>query len=345
MSHDFDGLLDWEHLPEWLESQDLPGRGPVKAISRLAGGTQNNVFRIEREDSVVVLRRPPRTLQPRSNETILREARVLSALAGTKVPVPRIYAVCDDTSVIGACFYIQSYVSGFSPGETLPALYDSPPAKRDMAFRLVEGAAMLGAVDHEQVGLDGFGKCEGWVDRQVDRWRSQLEGYTRLPGYPRPEIPWVDSVGEWLAANRPSECRIGIIHGDYQFANVMFSHEKVELSAILDWELSTLGDPLLDLGWILASWHEPGDPPGHHVRVQPWIDFPRREELVKHYATCSGRDVSALPWYFALACYKLGIILEGTYARARSTKDVGEVAVRLHANAIWLLTKARELCC
>ena len=128
---------------------------------------------------------------------------------------------------------------------------------------MADGAAQLGSIDHEAVGLGDFGKAENWLERQVSRWRSQLEGYRELEGYSGSELPHVDRVGQWLEDHRPAQCHIGIVHGDYQFANVMFSNTEPKLAAIVDWELSTLGDPLLDLAWMLTAWHEPDDPPGH----------------------------------------------------------------------------------
>jgi aminoglycoside phosphotransferase (APT) family kinase protein len=340
----YGGLLDWYRLGAWIDAQDLPGRGPVTSVVQLAGGTQNAVFRLDRSGTTMVLRRPPRRMREGSNATIRREARVLDALAATDVPSPRLLARCDDESVIGACFYVMSEIPGFTPGGELPDRYDQPAARRSMAFELVDGAVSLALVDPEAVGLGDLGRPDGWIERQVDRWRSQLEDYLHLPGYSEIAIPHVDVVGAWLDAHRPSAFQPGLVHGDYQFANVIYAHDRVELRAIVDWELTTLGDPLLDLGWILASWHEPGDPPGHFLRIDPWGTFPTRSELVQHYLDRTGRDSSAVPWYYVLACYKLGILLEGTYARAMGSDVVSDVAERLHGNARWLLTNAERLC-
>ncbi|MGE0387875.1 MAG: phosphotransferase family protein [Gammaproteobacteria bacterium] len=341
---DFDGLLHWERLNAWLQLQAVPGSGPVTAVERLTGGSQNNLFVLTRGGERIVLRRPPKHLRANSNETMLREARVLKALAGSEVPHPRLYAACADESVIGACFYLMAPLEGFSPIGALPGRYGTDPAWRAaMGPEFVRGAAALAAVDYKAAGLEGFGKADQWHARQVDRWRSQLEGYAKLPGYQGSSLPHVDEVGRWLADHLPADGRIGIIHGDYQFPNVMFSHEAPRITGLIDWELSTLGDPLLDLGWVLTSWAEPGDPPGRTPNVEPWDGFVPRAELVRLYGERTGRNMDAMPWFFVLACYKLGCILEGSYARAMAGQAPMDIGTRLHAYAVWLFTKARQL--
>ena len=171
---------------------------------------------------------------------MLREARVLAALKGSGVPHPEFYAVCADTDVIGTTFYLMGVIDGFTPAGLLPGKYGTDPVwKRRFGEELVEGAAKLASVNHEAVGLADFGKADNWIGRQVPRWRAHLEGYSELNGYGAPEIPGVDRVGDWLEANQPPTCEIGIIHGDYQFANVMFAHDEPRLAAMVDWELST----------------------------------------------------------------------------------------------------------
>lgn len=343
---DFDGLLNWERLQPWLEAHDAPGRGPVTEVVKLQGGSQNNLFLMTRGGERFVMRRPPRHLRANSNDTMLREARVLKALAGSEVPHPRFYAVCDDTSVIGTCFYLMEPLEGFSPINDLPGRYGSDPAWRHaMGEAFVQAAAALSRVDHKAVGLADFGKSEDWHARQVGRWRSQLEGYREMPGYEGSQLPYVDETGAWLTDNLPSDGRIGVIHGDFQFPNVMFSLLAPKISGIIDWELSTLGDPLLDLGWVLSSWWEDGDPTdgGRQPMVRPWDGFMSRAELVRLYGEITGRDMSAMPWFFTLACYKLGCILEGTYARAKAGQAPMDIGERLHAYSIYLFAKARQI--
>jgi aminoglycoside phosphotransferase (APT) family kinase protein len=164
-----------------------------------------------------------------------------------------------------------------------------------------------------------------------------------MDGYPGHALPHVDELGLWLDDNLPSEGRIGIIHGDFQYPNVMYSHQTPKIAGLIDWELSTLGDPLLDLGWMLSSWSDADDPPGKESVVIPWNGFASRVELVRLYGELSGRDMSSMPWFFALACYKLACLLEGTYARACSGKAPKEMGDRLHSYALWLLAKGMQL--
>jgi aminoglycoside phosphotransferase (APT) family kinase protein len=339
----FEGLIDWPRLNEWIASHDVPGSGPVTGAKKLAGGLQNSVFLIERGNDSFVLRRPSKHVRQGSNETMVREARVLKALAGSAVPHPEFYALCNDPAIIGACFYLMAPLEGFAPSRQLPGNYITDPAwRRAMGEELVRGAVALGAVDYQAVGLGDLGKPEGWHERQVDRWRSQLDGYRSMPNYDG-VLPHVDEVGRWLTDNLPKDKRIGIVHGDFQFANVMFSLRAPRICGVVDWELTSLGDPLLDLGWILTSWWEPGDPEGKNPLVQPWQDFLSRTELVRLYGEISGRDLSEMPWFFTLGCYKLACLLEGTYARSKQGQIPANVGQHVHTYALWLMNKAAQI--
>jgi aminoglycoside phosphotransferase (APT) family kinase protein len=338
---DFDGLVTWEGLQQWVleHDQELPGTGPIIEAVSLQGGAQNVILRLGRSGGEFVLRRPPRHLRSNSNKTMLREATVLTALADTDVPHPTIYASCDDLAVMGVNFYAMEVIDGFSPVGALPEQYNAE-WRRTMAFALVDAAALLGSVDPSTVGLETFGHAEDWAQRQVDRWRRQLEGYSEL-GYTSTVA--IDGIGGWLQTHVPSTTQIGVIHGDLQWPNTMFSREEPRLMAIIDWELSTLGDPLLDLAWILTSWVEEDDPPGHVPIITPTDGLPSRKELIQRYGEASGRDLSDMHWYFVLACYKLGILLEGTWARAQVGKAPMEIGVHLHSYALWLFSKAEQL--
>ena len=289
----------------------------------------------------MVLRRPPQHLRKNSNDTMLREARVLAALAGSSVPHPALFASCDDLDVMGVCFYLMAPIDGFTPPGA-PSYADDPAWPRRLAEEMAEGAAALGKVDHEAVGLGDFGRPDNWIERQVSRWRSQLDGYAELEGYSGSELPHVDRVGRWLDEHRPADCHIGICHGDYQFANVMFSPSEPRLAAIVDWELCTLGDPKLDVAWMLTAWQEPDDPPGHGDGDPIWDTMPSRRAVIEHYGAVSGRPIDDMGWYFVLACYKLGILLEGTYARALAGQAPMEMGELLHRYATWLLEKGAQ---
>ena len=345
---DFNGLLDWNGINAWARQASLPGEGPVLAVESLAGGSQNHLFRMRRAGGDFVLRRPPRHLREKSNETILREARVLSALAGSQVPHPTLYDVCDDSAVTGACFFAMAPLDGFSPLGELPGDYAVKADWRyEMGREFVRAAAALSQVDHVAVGLADFGKAERWHDRQVARWYGQLEGYRSMEGYDPQALPFVERVGRWLDDNIPADRRLGIIHGDLQWPNAMFSHGAPRILGLIDWELSTIGDPLLDMAWILTSWREAGDPvvggkAGEPV-VRPWQDFCSRDDMIGWYLEATGRDAQAVPWFFVLACYKLACLLEGTYARSMVGKASPEMGEFLHHYAIWLMHKADSL--
>ncbi len=334
-------LVDLDRLVVWMDANGL-AFGPLENVELLGGGTQNILLRVDRGGRRFVLRRPPAHKRKNSDETMRREARVLAALAGSGVPHPGLIAACPETDVIGAAFYLMEPVDGFNPTTGLEEPYLSDPAARHrVGLDLVDAIAALGDVDYLAVGLSDFGKPDGFLERQVERWRSQLEGYAEFDGYPGPEIPHLEEVAAWLDANRPRDWRPGVMHGDYHLANVMFARDAPRLAAIVDWEMSTIGDPLLDLGWMLATWPEPDGGGAGSVGVQPWEGFPTEAELVARYRERSTRDLAAIDWYAVLACYKLGIVLEGTHARAcagKADKGVGDL---LHMTTVGLFERAR----
>ncbi len=341
-------LVDLGALTQWMDARGL-GSGPLVNQRVLGGGTQNILLYFERSGRPYVLRRPPRHPRDNSNKTMRREARVLGAIADSGVPHPKLIAACPEEDVIGVSFYLMEPIDGFNPTTGLPDLHASDPAiRRQMGFEMVDGIVKLGNVDYLAVGLEGFGKPDGYLERQVERWRSQLESYHEMKGYPGPEISGVERVARWLDDNRPSSWQPGILHGDFHLANVMFAYDGPELAAIVDWELSTIGDPLLDLGQMIATWadDDAADDDGlatATIGVTPWEGFPKSFELVARYASHSARDLSAIDWYCVLACYRLGIILEGTHARAcagKADKGVGDL---LHATTVGLFQRALKV--
>jgi len=333
-----DGPVDLEALARWMDGQGL-GEGPIEGAELLGGGTQNILLRFDRAGRTYVLRRPPLHKRENSDETMRREARVLTALRGTPVPHPEVVAACPTTDELGAAFYLTELVDGFNPSSGLPDLHAGDAAVRHrMGLAMVDAIAALGGLDHQALGLADLGRPEGYLERQVGRWRSQLESYSAMEGYPGPDIPGVDDVAAWLDAHRPADFRPGIIHGDFHLANVMFRFDGPELAAVVDWELTTIGDPLIDLGWLLATWPD-ADAPGPPPQVAQG-GFPTPAELVEHYGGVSDRDLGSVDWFAVLACYKLGIILEGTHARAfagRAPKETGDL---LHAMTVGLFERA-----
>jgi aminoglycoside phosphotransferase (APT) family kinase protein len=337
-------LVDLDRLAGWMDGQGLE-TGPIIEVVALAGGTQNVLLRFRRGDRTFVLRRAPRHPRMNGSETMRREARVLGALRGSDVPHPGLIAACGAEDVLGSAFYLMEPIEGFNATVGLPPLHaESAAVRHEMGLSLVDGIAALGRVDHEAVGLADFGKSANYLERQVARWQGQLESYREYEGWPGPgEIPHVDLVARWLDDNRPRSYRPGIIHGDYHLANVLFRTDGPQLAAIVDWELSTIGDPLLDLGHVLATWPGPEGPKPGDVGVRPWEGFPTTDELVARYAQGTTRDMSAIQWYAVLACYRLGIILEGSHARAFAGKAPKEIGDRLHASTIGLFERAEAL--
>jgi aminoglycoside phosphotransferase (APT) family kinase protein len=275
-----------------------------------------------------------------------REAWVLGALAGTEVPHPRLIAACADEQVLGAAFYLMAPVDGFNPGVGLPPLHAGDARIRHrMGLAMVDAIAALGAVDYQAVGLAGFGNPDGFLERQVARWQRQLDGYARHDGWPGSDaLPEVAGLAAWLERERPAEFAPGLLHGDFHLKNVLFRADGPEIAAVIDWELATIGDPMLDLGWLLATWRDQNAPASEaQIVVEPWDGFPTPAELVARYGETSGRDVSRADWYAVLACYKLAILLEGSFARACAGKAPVEIGERMHKSAIRLLGKAARL--
>jgi aminoglycoside phosphotransferase (APT) family kinase protein len=319
------GILDNPRLLSWLDQQGI-GAGPVTAVRALSGGTQNIMLRFERAGRGYVLRRPPLHKRASSDAAMLREARVLAGLDGSRVPHPRLVASCPDPDVIGAAFYVVE----------LPGVYRSPHAQRELGFAMVDALAELAAVDVAGAGLLTLGRPAGWLERQVGRWRAQIASYAEAGQW---SVSWLGDIGtlaDRLEASRPAEWRWSLMHGDYHFANVMVQRQRPAIAAIVDWELATLGDPLVDLGHLLCTWpDESGMATAATVLALPGL--PRRSELAARYAGRSGRPVNDIGWYTAFACYRLAVLLEGTHARSIAGRAPREVGERLHVMAVSLV--------
>lgn len=336
-------LVDIARLEQWMDVQGL-GEGPISGARALAGGTQNLLLRLQRSGRDFVLRRPP--LHPRmdGNATMQREMRVLKALADTDVPHARFIAGCAHTEVLGSAFYLMEPIEGFNACETMPALHAADPTVRHaMGLALADGAAALGRVDLDRVGLSDLGKVDGFLERQVPRWQAMLQSYGEFEGWSGPQaLGDVAAIGRWLEQRCPRSFEPGLMHGDYHLANVMFSNDGPALAAIVDWEMTTAGDPLVDLGWMLATWPDADGISTGPAAPQPWSGFASAEELIACYARGSQRDLSHVQWYAVLACYKLGVVLEGTHARACAGMAAQEVGKQLHHCAQKLFERASE---
>jgi aminoglycoside phosphotransferase (APT) family kinase protein len=305
-------LINPTALAGWMDEQPLPGRGEPVEARFISGGASNEIFEIKRGDARMALRRPPLKVPEGRNETMLREYRVLKALAGTDVPHTRVLAACEDTSINGACFYLMDFVDGWSCMnlDGWPAPFDADlDARKGLAYELVDAIAKLGQVDWKARGLDGFGKPDGFHERQVDRWLAHLSKFRFR------DIPGLDEAAAWLRSHKPSVFKPGIIHGDYQFANVMFRHgAPAKMAAIVDWEMATVGDPLLDLGWVIMGWPNPDEDRTSSGYVD-YTGMPSREDLLQRYAQTSGLPVDEIDYYVILARFKMAVVLEGGYAR------------------------------
>jgi aminoglycoside phosphotransferase (APT) family kinase protein len=302
---DLDGVTGWfrEHVP---------GARPPLEVRLIAGGRSNLTYRVaDAAGAAWVLRRPPLHGVLPSAHDMGREHRVISALAGTPVPVPATFGFCQDEAVTGAPFYVMAYVDGIVPRDeaTVAASLDEP-ARAAAANSLVDALVALHEVDPDQVGLGELGRRSGYLERQLARWQRQLSQTRTRP------LPALDEAHHRLAANLPAQVGPArIVHGDFRLDNVVLSPAGRVL-AVLDWELCTLGDPLADVGLLLVYWAEPGDqtlPLGTAPTVMP--GFPDRAALAEAYATRSGRDLSQLDLYVAFASWKLAVILEGVVAR------------------------------
>jgi aminoglycoside phosphotransferase (APT) family kinase protein len=333
-SGDLELGVDLGAVSAWMDEQGLPP-GPVERPTSLGGGTQNILVRFDRGGVSYVLRRGPRHLRRTSNDAIIREMRVLSALSGVDVPHPSFIAGCTDTAVLGdAVFYLMEPVDGFNPTVELPDSHRGDDVQHEMGLNAARAAAALAAVDHVAVGLADLGNPDGFLERQVPRWLSDLERYAELDGYDGHQLPAVPEVAAWLTANCPQQWTPGIMHGDFHVANLMYRRDVPAVAAIVDWEMCTIGDPLLDLGWLLAT---------NGIGLNGSLHMPAGEELATAYAAVSDSDLSNLRWYQAMAGFKLGIILEGTNARAHAGLAPKAVGDMLHVAAVALLTQAGDL--
>ncbi|MBP2703149.1 phosphotransferase family protein [Microbispora sp. RL4-1S] len=289
--------LDLRRLAEHLEREGLT-RGPLTA-ELITGGRSNLTYVVRDAAGTLVVRRPPLGHVLATAHDMGREFRVMSALRDAPVPVPRTYHLCEDPGVVGAPFYVMEHVAG-----------DRPPMTPALARELAGVLAALHSIDPESVGLGDFGRPAGFLERQVSRWKRQLDASRGRA------VPGMDELYERLAARVPPSGPPAIVHGDFKLGNTLVADGRI--TAVLDWEMSTVGDPLTDLALFLLYGEvgaldngPPGDPPDFH-------------ELAGHYQAVSGRDLSRLGWYVGLACFKLAVIAEGIHVRYTRGLTVGD---------------------
>ncbi|MEA2208759.1 MAG: hypothetical protein QOF54_1236 [Solirubrobacteraceae bacterium] len=308
-------LLVLDTLTAFLDRNGLgAGEDEVEA-SPIGEGHSNVTYLLRRGEAEMVLRRPPRPPLPPSAHDVLREARLLQALADTPARVPRVLAVCDDEAVIGSPFYVMELIGGDVIVTEIPPELDTPEERRRITEELIDALVEIHGVDWRSVGLEGFGKPTGYLERQLRRFGGLWElNRTR-------EIPSVERVGTWLADNLPQSGPATIVHGDFRLGNTIFAPAApARLAGVLDWEMATIGDPLADVGYLCMMWTEAGDPErglrealGAVTRRE---GFPTREELIALYEQRSGRSMRDLRWYTTLAVWKSVVFMEGNYKRA-----------------------------
>jgi aminoglycoside phosphotransferase (APT) family kinase protein len=318
------GIGDRARLARWLGDQGVSdGRRPD--IELIAGGRSNLTYRLVLDGTQLVLRRPPLGHVLPTAHDMSREFRVLTALNGTEVPVPAPVALCSDTDVIGAPFYVMEHVAGV----VLRTSQDGEQLTRDQGRQLSElmagTLAAIHGVDVAAAGLNGFGRPEGYLARQLARWQRQWDlSVTR-------EVPGYDRLVERLTAGLPADGEHTLVHGDFRLDNMLVTlGAQPAVAAVVDWEMSTLGDPLADLGLTLMYWADPEDPAwttldfntGAEVTSLP--GFFSRAGLARRYGELTGRDLSGIGYYMAFGCFKLAVVLEGINARFLQGQTVGE---------------------
>jgi aminoglycoside phosphotransferase (APT) family kinase protein len=340
------GISDPDKLMRWLDSAGVPGAAELDGITLIAGGRSNLTYRLDfaanglaadgppanglaaggvaaGNQRHIVLRRPPLGHVLPTAHDMRREYRVLSALAGTEVPVPAPVAFCADEDVIGAPFYVMQYVDGLVLRTEEDGAKVTPEQALQISRRLAETLAAIHRVDIAAVGLEGFGRPAGYLARQLARWQRQweLSATRELPEYQR-------LVGR-LAERLPEDGEGTLVHGDFRIDNVLIVLEpRPRAAAVVDWEMSTLGDPLADLGLTLTYWADPGDDEWLGVEVGAKVTsrpgFLTSARFASYYAALTGRDVSGIGYYVAFGCFKLAVVLEGIHARFLQNKTVGE---------------------
>jgi aminoglycoside phosphotransferase (APT) family kinase protein len=315
--------LDLPSLASYMAAGGVLPDGPLRA-EVIAGGRSNLTYTVTDGSHRWVVRRPPLAHVLPTAHDMSREWRVISALQDTDIPVPGAVLFCGDLEVLGAPFYVMEFVDGHVVRDQLPEGWPETAATREaMATALVDTLLTLHGVVPDGVGLGDFGRPDGFLERQVRRWWQQWQASTTR------ELPAIEELHRRLLDGLPPQSAPGIVHGDYRFDNVIYAREDPgRIAAVVDWEMSTVGDPLCDLGLLVVYWvTDPADPAARALpggRVGLGSGFPSRDEMIAAYASRSDRDLTHLEWYVALGHYKLAIIAEGINARFLLGMTIGE---------------------
>ena len=305
-------LLVLDRVRAFLDEHGL-GSGEVRARRIGEGGGSNFTFLLERESSSFVLRRPPRPPLPPSAHDVVREARLQLALGDAGFArLPTIVAVCEDERLLGVPFYVMSYLDGVVPTDEPPPGLDEGAPRRALGDDLVDALVEIHAADVTTPGLAAFARPGSYNERQARRFTQLWEiNKTR-------ELPRVDEVGAWLGGHVPDPLPPTVVHGDYRLGNTMVApDDPTRIVAVLDWEMGAIGDPRADVGYLLATYSEPGGPPNPlgTSPITALAGFPSRAELVERYVAESGRDIEPLAWFEALALWKAAVFCEAIYGR------------------------------
>jgi aminoglycoside phosphotransferase (APT) family kinase protein len=339
IAYNLDELAPIGRLTDWLEAH-VPqlGNAPLKT-EVLSGGTSNVVLTITRGDQSMVLRRPPTVPPPGAEKGVLREARILTALGSTAVPHPKCYGSCDDAAIIGAPFYVMEKVNGWAPNLRDEKIHNEPPFDKmpyeyGIPFAIVDGLIALANVDYQAIGLGDYGKPGKFLERQVDRWAGQLASYKERYGYEGRVLEGFAETEQWLRGNVLANESRGIIHGDVGTPNMMFkAGPPARLAAMIDWELSTIGDPMIDMGWFTGGMRDEDFPEKEFpTALNNPLNFPTRQELGRYYCAGTGRDMRDFDYFSILAKFKSGCLLEYKVAQAEAgilSKETGRFFARI----------------
>ena len=301
--------IDTARVSSWLDANIDDASSPFD-FALIAGGRSNLTYAVtDSSGRQFVLRRPPLAQVLATAHDMAREHRIVSAVGRTDVPVPRTLGLCTDTAVIGAPFYVMSYVDGVVLDGPERAAVLPIALRPRVSEHLVDVLADLHDVDVDEIGLGDLAKREGYVNRQVKRWSKQWEqSKTR-------ELAAIDDVARSLRDHLPTQQGVAIAHGDFRFGNCLIDAERGRINAVLDWELCTLGDPLADLGYLGVYWYDGNSLIARSNDPTPAGGFPSYADLVERYALRTGRDVSGIGYYIAFGCWRLAVISEGVYSR------------------------------
>ena len=295
-------------------------------VEPMQGGGSCEVFALDRGADRWVLRRAPAVANTATAHDVIREFRILDAIKDTGVRIPRPVVACDDPAVFGAPFYVMARVDGVPVRTGIPEAWTHEPEQQHRAFEeLFDAIADVHAVDWRAAGLEGLGHPEQFLERQLPRWLAQLDSYGGR------DLPVARAVAGWLEANRPPEQAPALFHGDYKADNVLYdTTSPPQLLAIVDWEMASIGDPLVDVAWAMIFHPAPGKPMSLGMRGDHTFDaerVPAADDLLARYAARSGRGVGHMRWYDVFARWKLAIALEGSFAkwqRGESAKPIHE---------------------